>query len=119
MKINLKEYLVLDGGNLDLAATLEKFEKDVVDFHEFETKATEQIHVEVNALFDAHAGQTLPMPFIASAVLSSLKVTPNQWGAYSEKITEYLHAATEQGILKITKGPKGGVSRALVAPTAE
>ena len=109
MNINLSSYVVrFTDGSVDTESTLAKFEGDLIRF-EAET-ATERATIAgvVHAIFDAHPGRRLPMPFLTGEALRRLNAQPENWKILSEKVADFIH--TEPGF-STAKGKGGGVER--------
>lgn len=78
---------------------------------EIETEGT-QIASVVNGLFDDHLGQSLKMPWLASAACQKLNVQPESFGVLSERVLDYVRAnAKDGGPFRIVKGKLGGAYR--------
>lgn len=102
-------------GSVDETATAAKFEnlvsKYVVDSETEEATIADAI----NATFDDHRGQRLPMPsLINTALLVKMSCPPANHKVLSDKAAKYVRAnAGERGssLFSIAKGPQGGCAR--------
>lgn len=123
MKINLSEYAVVDGGTLDVEATLEKFQTDLVEYWETELKSLQEVSREMLGIFSENPQVHANVNYIVSETVRRCGGTPANWGALEERAKKFLKGAQESGLILVTKGPKGGVTigekhPAYVAPPA-
>lgn len=120
--INLATYAIRsEAGNIDLPATLAKFEVTLIQFQaERETEAA-SLGVAVGGVFDQYRGINLNMPAVTSMALTRLNVQPENFKILTEKVQTYIRdnaGERESGaIFHIGKGKGGGVRRWSDCPT--
>ena len=102
-------------GVIDIQATLEGLENQIMDLVDAEEQSASRIGEAVNAVFDAYKGQTLTMPALVNAALGHLPVTPATFATESAAVAEYVRQRKD-GEFKIAKGKGGGVSRSCDTP---
>lgn len=113
----LSSFVVRDeSGSVDQVATAEKFEA-LVNRYVAESETEESTIADaINATFDTHLGQRLPMPsLINTALLVKMSCPPENLKVLTEKAQKYVRAnagTKESGALfGISKGPLGGCHR--------
>jgi len=109
MNIDMNKYVILTNtGNIDIQATLDRFESDLSKFAEARETEVGVISNAVHAVLNGHKGKRVPMPFLASEVLRTLNVQPENYKTLTEKVLDYVRANDE---FSIGKGKNGGVAR--------
>lgn len=111
MKINLSEYAVVEGGKLNVSATVDKFQADLVTYWDNELKGSQEIGKHMLAIFTDHPGLKANVPYVISETLRRAGVSPDSWGAMEDRAKLFLKGAKDAGILSVAKGPQGGCSR--------
>lgn len=109
-------------GKTDKAATLASCDA-AIDLYTAERETEEETIAEaVGALFDAHKGAALNMPYVCNEACRSLNVQPANFKTLTERVAEYVrdHAQGEKvgesferpdSEFVISKGKGGGVRR--------
>jgi hypothetical protein len=111
MKINLGEYVVRNAdGTIDVEATCQKFEGDLlVHIAERETEE-EQVATAVHGVFDTYKGARINMPALVSAAVTRLGVQPANYQVLADAVHAYVRSNAGT-LFTIQKGKGGGVSR--------
>lgn len=111
--INVSDYVVRSSGSIDVEATVANF-RSALSVHLAE-RETQQATIAdaVHTVFDQYKGQTISMPSLTGLALQALNVQPENFGALTERVQEYVREQSkgEASIFVIAKGKGGGCSR--------
>jgi hypothetical protein len=108
MASKFESFIVRSAGSVDVAATLSKFENDLLDHLANEELANADVSAAVHAVFDQYLGACLNMPALVGAAFAKLGLPPSEFGTVGERIADY---ARNSGQFKVSKGKGGGVRR--------
>ena len=113
MNINLVSYVVRDAlGNMDLAATENKFHEDLVKYQAKNEVDTEVIGNAVKQLFDKYPGANIQMKALITFTLQILQTKVDAMELVSSRIHKYVQANAGEGkLFEIKNGAAGGVKR--------
>jgi len=118
-------FLVRDGaGDVDRAASLDKFEEELVKYCAQREMEQETIADAVHAAFDKYVGANITMPALCTYALTKLNAQPENHKILTERVLSYVREnsqgkASEDGstverptsVFVIGKGKHGGVKR--------
>ncbi len=96
MSTSLTTDLVLQGGRIDIEASVQAFRAAALRRQaELETEQTE-IASAVESLFDSHLGKAIPMPVLGSMVAQALNAQPENFKVLSERALDYVRANSQE-----------------------
>jgi hypothetical protein len=119
------EYLNMDtkfikrgsDGSVDIGASKEAYGTALTEWCAQNEVPADKIAGAVNAALDRHPGR-IPMPALLSLSVQELGATPETFKVLSDRVHAYVTGQTKAGLLFVTKGKGGGVSREAPAPKA-
>lgn len=111
-------------GQIDLEGTCEAFASDLIKFQAERETETSVVAEAVNAVFSAHPGARMNMPYVTSEALRLLNVQPETHKLLTERVQVFIRdnsgAERSSGkLFHIGKGKGGGVSRWSDVPLTE
>jgi hypothetical protein len=98
-------------GSIDIAASANAYAKALTEWSAQHEVPAEQIEVAVNTVLDRHTGKNIPMPALLSLASVEMSATAETFKVLSDRIHAYVTGQTKAGLLFVTKGKGGGVSR--------
>jgi hypothetical protein len=98
-------------GSVDLAASANAYTRALAQWCAENEIPAEQITEAVNSVLDRHAGKNIPMPALLSLASQELGADALSFKVISDRVHAYVTGQTEAGLLFVTKGKGGGVSR--------
>lgn len=118
--INVSEYVVRNGGSVDIEASVDKFRSALtVHLAERETQQA-TIADAVHTVFDKNKGTVISMPALTGLALQELNAQPENFTVLSERVQEYVreNAQGDSSTFIIAKGKGGGCKRRSDIPPA-
>lgn len=97
-------------GSVDVAASANAYAKALTEWCAKNELPSEDIADAVNAVLDSRTG-TIPMPALLGMATQSMGATPANFKVLSDRIHAYVTGQSKAGLLFISKGKGGGVSR--------
>ena len=112
----LAAYAVRDeAGQIDLEETCGQFASDLIKFQAERETETSVVAEAVNAVFSAHPGAKMNMPYVTGEALKLLNVQPETFKLLTERVQVYIrdnNGDRPSGkLFHIGKGKGGGVCR--------
>lgn len=98
-------------GSVDIAASANAYAVALNEWCAENEVPAEQIVEAVNAVLDRHVGKNIPMPALLSLASQEMGATAETFKVLSDRIHAYVTGQTKAGLLFVTKGKGGGVSR--------
>ena len=98
-------------GSVDIAASANAYAKALTEWVAENEIPADQIRGAVDAVLDRHAGRNIPMPALLSLACQELGADAESFKVLSDRVHAYVRGQTEAGLLFVTKGKGGGVSR--------
>lgn len=98
-------------GSVDIAASANAYAKALTEWCAENEVPAEQIVDAVNTVLDQYVGKNIPMPALLSLASHEMGATAETFTVLSERIHAYVTGQTKAGLLFVTKGKGGGVSR--------
>jgi hypothetical protein len=105
--------LVTKNGAVDQEASEQQFRSDLSKYiTESETQQS-TIADTISAIFDAHKGEKVAMPVLASMACQKLNAQPSNWKALETLALEYIRANKDgdDSLFVVVKGAGGGCGR--------
>ncbi len=107
MNINFAQYIVRDSnGNLDVTATMSKFESDIVSYDASTRGDLETTAATIEAVFKKFNNANINMPALVSMVTAELKATPDTFALIAERVKNVVASSPK---FSVQKGRNGGV----------
>lgn len=97
-------------GAVDVAASANAYAKALTEWVAQNEIPADQIAGAVNAVLGRHS-KNIPMPALLSLASQELGADADTFKVISERVHAYVTGQTEAGLLFVTKGKGGGVSR--------
>ena len=98
-------------GSVDVAASANAYAKALTEWCAANEIPAEEIEQAVDAVLGRHAGKNIPMPALLSLASQELGADAESFKVLSERVHAYVTGQTKAGLLFVTKGKGGGVSR--------
>lgn len=123
MSLSITTTLVINGDQIDQAASTAAFHTNLVKLVAERETQTEQIRDAVEALFDQYRGTSINMPAIASMTCQHLNAQPETFKVLSERVLAYVRENAQgkalpdgtyerpDSLFVIEKGKGGGCYR--------
>lgn len=98
-------------GSIDVAASANEYARALSAWAAENEIPAEEITSAVNTVLDRHAGKNIPMPSLLSFAAQELGAGLDNYKVITERVHAYVTGQTKAGLLFVTKGKGGGVSR--------
>lgn len=100
-------------GSVDTKATLASCEGAIARWCAERETESATVGAAVDALFAAHPGERLPMPYLVSEACKHLNAQPANFKALGLKVSEYVreNSKGEAPLFSIAKGAGGGCAK--------
>lgn len=97
-------------GSVDIAASANAYAAALTEWCAENEIPSEQVEEAVNTVLDRHPGR-IPMPALLSLSVQEMGATPETFKVLSDRVHAYVTGQSKAGLLFVTKGKGGGVSR--------
>lgn len=98
-------------GSVDIAASAGAYAKALTEWCAKNEIPADQIVSAVNTVLDQNAGKNVPMPALLSAACQELGASAETFRVLSDRVHAYVSGQEKAGLLFVTRGKGGGVSR--------
>lgn len=98
-------------GSVDIAASANAYAVALNEWCAENEVPADQIEAAVNTVLDRQAGKNIAMPALLSLASVEMNATAETFKVLSDRIHAYVTGQTKAGLLFVTKGKGGGVSR--------
>ncbi len=98
-------------GAVDIAASANAYAKALTEWVAQNEIPADQIQGAVDTVLGRHAGKNIPMPALLSLACQELGADAESFKVLSDRVHAYVTGQTKAGLLFVTKGKGGGVSR--------
>lgn len=98
-------------GSVDVAASANAYAKALTEWTAENEIPAEEITEAVSTVLDRHTGKNIPMPALLSLASQELGADADTFKVISDRVHAYVTGQTKAGLLFVTKGKGGGVSR--------
>lgn len=98
-------------GSVDVEASKAEYGQALVAWCASNEIPADRIAAAANTVLDAHPGTNIPMPAFLSEACQALDSTPATFTVLSKRVHAFVTGQKDAGLLFVTKGKGGGVSR--------
>ena len=105
-------------GSVDVDASKAEYGQALVAWCASNEIPADQIAAAASAVLDAHPGTRIPMPAFLSEACVELGSTPSTFTVLSKRVHAFVQGQQKAGLLFVTKGKGGGVSKEAPAKKA-
>jgi hypothetical protein len=98
-------------GAVDIAASANAYAKALTGWCAENEIPADQIQGAVDSVLGRHSGKNIPMPALLSLACQELGADAENFAVLSERVHAFVTGQTKAGLLFVTKGKGGGVSR--------
>ena len=101
-----------DDGALDVAATIEKFKAQLIEWDREKGQESNLIGSVIHALFDQYKGASLNTGYLINETLRRLNISDYEASrVLTQKVKDYVKDNTEGGVFGSKRGRDGGIYR--------